>query len=100
MGKNLPANEGDTRDMFDLWIEKFPWRRKWQLTPVLLPGKNPRTEEPGRLHSIGLQRVGQDSAQHSTKISTQLQLTPLHTPVLFEYDIHNFANPLMVLTTA
>ena len=29
---------------------------KWQPTPVFLPGKIPRTEEPGRLQSIGLQR--------------------------------------------
>ena len=21
------------------WVRKIPWRRKWQLTPVLLPGK-------------------------------------------------------------
>ena len=24
---------------FDLWVEKTPWRRKWQPTPVFLPGK-------------------------------------------------------------
>ena len=35
--KNLPANAGDTG--FDPWVEKIPWRRKWQLTPVFLPGK-------------------------------------------------------------
>ena len=23
----------------DPWVGKIPWRRKWQLTPVLLPGK-------------------------------------------------------------
>ena len=22
------------------WIRKIPWRRKWQLTPVFLPGKS------------------------------------------------------------
>ena len=22
------------------WVEKIPWRRKWQLTPVLLPGES------------------------------------------------------------
>ena len=36
---------------------KFPWRRKWQPPPVFLPGESPWTEEPGRLQSIGLQRV-------------------------------------------
>ena len=28
------------RHGFDLWVRKIPWRRKWQPTPVLLPGKS------------------------------------------------------------
>ena len=28
------------RHRFDSWVEKFPWRREWQPTPVLLPGKS------------------------------------------------------------
>ena len=36
--KNLPANAGDTRDRFDTWVGKIPWKRKWQPTPVFLPG--------------------------------------------------------------
>ena len=24
---------------FDLWVGKISWRRKWQATPVFLPGK-------------------------------------------------------------
>ena len=37
--KNLPAIAGDVRDM-GLFPESrsFPWRRKWQPTPVFLPG--------------------------------------------------------------
>ena len=27
------------RPGFDPWVEKISWRRKWQPTPVLLPGK-------------------------------------------------------------
>ena len=27
------------RCRFDPWVEKSPWRRKWQPTPVFLPGK-------------------------------------------------------------
>ena len=27
------------RCRFNPWVEKIPWRRKWQCTPVLLPGK-------------------------------------------------------------
>ena len=40
----------------------FTWRRQWQVTPVLLPRKIPWMEEPGRLQSMGLQRVGRDWA--------------------------------------
>ena len=38
--KNPPAMQ-ETQEMqvFDLWVRKFPWRRKWQPTPVFLPGK-------------------------------------------------------------
>ena len=28
------------RHGFDLWVGKIPWRRKWQPTPVYLPGKS------------------------------------------------------------
>ena len=39
------------------------WRRQWQPTPVLLPGESHgRMEEPGRLQSMGSQRVGHDWA--------------------------------------
>ena len=56
--KNLPSNAGDIRD--NLWVGKVPWRRKWQPTPVFLPGEIPWTEEPGGLQSTGLQRAGHD----------------------------------------
>ena len=45
---------------FDPWVGKIPWRRKWQLTPVFLPGASPRTEEPGGLQSMGSHRVRRD----------------------------------------
>ena len=37
--KNPPANAGDTRDMGLMLSQEVPWRRKWQHTPVFLPGK-------------------------------------------------------------
>ena len=36
------------RPGFNPWVKKIPWRRKWQPTPVFLPGKF--HEEPGRLY--------------------------------------------------
>ena len=29
-------------ELFDPWVEKIPWRRKWQPTPVSLPGESHR----------------------------------------------------------
>ena len=36
MVKRLPAMR---KTEFDPWVRKIPWKRKWQPTPVLLPGK-------------------------------------------------------------
>ena len=30
------------RCRFNPWVRKIPWRRKWQPTPVFLPGKSHR----------------------------------------------------------
>ena len=60
--KNPPANAGDVREMqemFDPWVGKIPWTRAWQYTPAFLPGES-HGQEPGRLQSIGLQRIRHD----------------------------------------
>ena len=55
MVKHLPT-------MWETWVQPLGqedlWRRKWQPTPVFLPGESPWTEEPGRLQLMGSQRVG------------------------------------------
>ena len=39
--KILPAKcRRCKRFWFDPWVGKIPWRRKWQPTPVFLPGKS------------------------------------------------------------
>ena len=40
----------------------IPWAKKWQSTPVSLPGKIPGAEEPGGLQSRRLQRAGHNLA--------------------------------------
>ena len=37
--KNPAADLGDTGDRFNPWVGKILWSRKWQTTPVFLPGK-------------------------------------------------------------
>ena len=39
--KNTAANAGDIKRLgSDPWVRKKPWRRKWQPTPVFLPGES------------------------------------------------------------
>ena len=58
-GKASACNAGDPR--FDPWVGTIPWRRKWQPTPVLLPGKSHGQRSLVRLQSIG--RKKSDSAE-------------------------------------
>ena len=51
------------------------WRRKWQPTPVFLPGESPESGEPGGLPSMGSHRIGHDWSDlpyliHTTKCKT------------------------------
>ena len=39
MIKNQPAKAGDVTCSFDAGVVRIPWRRKWQPTPVFLPGE-------------------------------------------------------------
>ena len=56
------------RPGFHPWVGKIPWRKKWQPSPVFLPGISPCTEEPGGLPSMRSQRVRQDWAtEHKQK---------------------------------
>ena len=42
---------------FNPWVEKIPWRRKWQVTPVSLPGKSHGQKNlVGYIQSIWLQK--------------------------------------------
>ena len=52
-------------------IEKIPYRRKWQPTPVFLPGKPHGQEEPGTLQSMGSWRVGHDLATEHTRLQVK-----------------------------
>ena len=55
--KSLPSSAGDTGLMVQSLIGKIPWKRKWQASNILA-WRIPWTEQPGRLQSMGLQRVG------------------------------------------
>ena len=45
---------------FDPWVEKIPWKTAKATHSSILAWRIPCTEEPGRLQSMGSQRVGHD----------------------------------------
>ena len=59
--KNSSCNEGDVRDAGSVpGLERFPWRRKWQPTPVFLPEKSRGERSLAGYHPKGLKRVRHD----------------------------------------
>ena len=54
--KNLPVNAGEVRDMGSIpGSGRSPGVGNGKPTPVFLPGESPwTTEEPGRVHSMGV----------------------------------------------
>ena len=76
------ANCVNARDMGSIpGLGRSPWRRKWQPTPVFLPGKIPWTEEPGGLQYMEFQRVRHGLA------TKQKQQKPYHTQYQFLVEI-------------
>jgi len=54
--------------MFDPWVGKIPWRRKWQHTPIFLPG-----ESHGQRSLVGYSPWG------SKELDTSEGVTHTHT---------------------
>ena len=56
--------------------QEDPWRRKWQPTPVFLPGEShgQKTEEPGGPQSVGSQSVMTELTHTHSSRSLELEL--------------------------
>ena len=54
---------------FDPWVGKIPWRWKWPLTPVLLPGKS-----PGQRSLVGYSPWGHKESDMTRRLNNQQQL--------------------------
>ena len=66
---------------FSPWVGKIPQKRKWQPTPVFLPGKSHGQRSLG-LQSMGSQRAGHDLATKQQQISSFVFLFFFHVEVL------------------
>ena len=58
--KNLPAKAGDIRDAVQSLGREDPLEEGVATHPSILAWRNPWTEEPGGLQSMGSQRTGHD----------------------------------------
>ena len=79
-GKASVYNAGDPGSSPGLG--RFPWRRKWQSTPVLLPGKSrgqrglvgyslwghKESDTTERFHFTGIKKITQEFTEKQTKI--------------------------------
>ena len=75
------------RDAGDVCVAKIPWRRKWQPTPVFLPGKSHWTEELGGLQSMKSQTVRYNQAHehiHFASRGVESILVYTHTNSMLE----------------
>ena len=57
---------------FDPWVGKILWRRKWQPTPVLLPGKS-----LGQRHMVGYSPLGRKELDTTERLHFHFSQTKL-----------------------
>ena len=55
------------RHRFDPWIRKIPWRRKWQSTPVFLPGES--HGQRGLVGPWGLKELDTTEGRNTQRVS-------------------------------
>ena len=60
------------RRCFHPWVGKMPWRKKWLPTLVFFPKPSHGQNSPGRLQSMGSQRIGHDWVTEHAHINKHL----------------------------
>ena len=66
MVTNLPANAGDATDARSIPESEDPLEQEMATHSNILAWEIPRTEEPGRLQSMGLQKESDTTEQSHT----------------------------------
>ena len=64
------------RQGFDPWVRKTPWRKKWQPTPVFLPGKSHGHRSLAGYSPWGCKRVGYDLLTEQQQQHLQRTMSP------------------------
>ena len=95
--KNLPADAGDTRDVRSTpGSGRAPWRSKWQLFPVFLPG-----ESHGRRSLVGYGPRGRKESDTTERLHFHLDvpqvlagaLTDLQEITSSFHELYSFWDP-------
>ena len=78
--KNVPTSRRCKRCGFDPWVGKILWRRKWQPTPVFLPGESHGQRSLTGYSPWGYKRVGHNLAKHSLVLKTMYFMCYVNIP--------------------
>ena len=70
-----------TRCRFHPWVGKIPWRKKWQPTPVFLPGIS-----HGQKSLMGYRLWGHKELDMTKQLSTHTHICPIN----LNADIHTY----------
>ena len=83
------------RHKFDPWAGKIPWRRKWQPTPVFLPGQFQGQRNLGSYSPWCQKRVGHNlvtkQRQQQNNPSSTLQCDEDSQPCPWKHQFHHLA---------
>ena len=76
---------------FDPWVKKIPWRRKWQLTPVFLPGKSHGQRSlAGSVHGVTKSQTWLNdwayTHTHTRRGQIEIQANRIYWPWDMEYE--------------
>ena len=58
------------RHEFDPWVRKIFWRRKWQSTPIFLPGKSQGQRNLVGYSLLGHEELNMTEHAHSSSLSS------------------------------
>ena len=97
LGKELTCQRRRCKWLgFDPWVRKIPWRRKWQLTPVFLPG-----DSHGERSLAGYSPLGHkesDMTKHARSSSSRLMCMRVTGPIFHRVSGGNGVQTLICLT--
>ena len=69
------------RCRYNPWVGNFPWKRKWQPTPVFLPGKSHGQRSLGAtVHGVSKSQTGLSALRTHTHASLQYNAECFHCP--------------------